>query len=167
IDSLININGVYVDSKSWSKEPTISSFDSMGHVFIFYSNGFFLKDACISCFLSNKTKYNGGGEWGLFSIHGDTIKAQFIEPPGCMSWSKGEIWFEIIDKQTIQLLYIKYYDAITEIEVKNHLSKKNGDISIYKFLPLADIPDYNKCWLIKERWLWCNGLEYEKWKEKK
>jgi hypothetical protein len=170
LDTMININGFFYFKHVLSPEQMTSKVepqDTLYPIFSFYKDGFFVKDFCLECFQSpeNIKRYSNGGDWGLYTVHEDTIKAQFVEPPSGSSWLKGEIWFKIIDKNTIQLLLFKYCDSITFKDILKLKSRKTDNNQLYKFAELNNKPDPNKCWLKREKWIWCNLEKYKEWKK--
>jgi hypothetical protein len=169
IDSLINIDGYYhFPPKSKDKESlgNVKAY----HNCMFFKDGFFVFDVCLECLKSDETIehtdfYKGGGRWGLYKIDGDVIKTYSLNPLGSMSLDLSEIWFKIIDNKTI--LYLQ-----SKSEVPNNqedLIKLDKFSEIYEvygnFKYFEHLPDPNKTWLKKEKWIWCNEPEYKEWKK--
>ncbi len=175
IDTLISIKGFYhlgsTPYASSQSNRNLSS-DSISHCYIFFPNGFFIKEPYIEWLYQTNVPekpeiYNTIGQCGLYTINEDTIKAQFMESPGGMSWEKGEIWFKILDNKTLKQLYLKYRSPISSNEVNHYQIKANeDDFQFYTFTPLSVLPDINKNWIINKKWFWCNESKYLEWKEK-
>lgn len=174
IDSLINCSGYYYSKPSASllqKNTNIQPRDTIAETYIFYKNGFFIKGfSKLFCYQTseNLKKYKdlNGGKWGLYTLSGDTIKAQFVESPSTMSFEKGEWWFKIIDRNTIQLLDFKYRIRLTSEEVKkSQLSKQIDDLPLCKFARIDAMPNPDKSWVKMEKWFWCNKEKYKEWKK--
>lgn len=106
--------------------------------------------------------------WGKYIIDGNIIKGQYILPPGAQTWINTEIWFKIIDSQTIEELYFKYKEKITDQEVKECQEKgiKSGYTSA-KFFPLDSLPNPDKSWLKNQKWFWCNEEDYNEFMKQK
>jgi len=166
LDTLLNINGFYYSVYNLSmdeKNKNIQIHDTIYPSFAFFKNGMYVSNLCVDC-LQNIKIQSIGGEWGLYTLCGDTIKAQFIEPPSSMSFTKGEIWFKIIDKNTVQPLGTKYQTPMKSDDIKQVRNNKQS-IKLCKFTPLYALPDPNKSWIINEKWFWCNEEAYKRWKE--
>ena len=169
IDTLITINGYYemkkpysyygYKDKSYQIDSSISIKDTACNFSIFFSDGFFIHTI--------DTDFNNG-PWGKYIIEGDVIKGQYIGPPGDMSWTNTEIWFQIIDNQTIEMLYFKYRNKITDHEVTEYNEKgiKSGYMPA-KFIPLNTLPNPDENWLKKQKWFWCNEEDYNEYKKSK
>lgn len=161
LDHIIELNGYYSFTSKYIRNvgfPAIQQEDTLLFYCVFFKDGTFLYHYFPSA---------GGGDWGTYVVKNNLVKGQFIEPPGGMSWTKGEAWFQIIDKRTIKQLYFKNKESITEQEViKSHLEGKDEDTSLGKFVPYDNLPDPNKSWLKKREWFWCSKEEYKVWKKK-
>lgn len=102
LDSLINVEGFYyVISKTDSSKAEPE--DSQLRAYIFYTNGF-ATTKHPSGWLQKKIddKYSFFGNYELIY---DTIKVQFLGSPRAMSMGKFEVWFKIIDNNTLRMLY--------------------------------------------------------------
>jgi len=165
IDTLIGVSGFYYkESDERNGVLTKEGFNTIYPVYMFFKNGFFIYNPSIELYTTHSNHENVTGNVGLYVIHGDTIKAQFVEPLYNMSWNKGEVWFKIIDSNTLEALYFKYYDSVTAKEVID-FNKTNNRKSFYKFKPLEVIPNTDKSWIMKEKWFWCNEEDYYRFKK--
>lgn len=125
-------------------------------------NCVFLKDGS---FIYSYFPEAGGGKWGTYILKEDTIKAQFAESPGGMSRQIGQLWFKIIDQETIKFLYLKYGDRIVKQEVFKAQNKINENVSPGIFLDYTNLPDPNQSWIKNKKWFWCDQNEYRAWKK--
>lgn len=107
--------------------------------------------------------YLRGTQWGKYVLDGDTIRAQFIEPPGGMAWSIGQIWFQIVDRKTLKWLAFKYGDPIDVAKIKQY---QNRSVSTGLFHPALIMPDTNKAWIMSRSWFWCDIENFRLWKQK-
>ncbi len=175
LDTLLNFDGFY--HKPYIKyKDTINKIVDRGATYypsyIFYKNGFCTMNPpliWISIEEKNEMPKEGfvnGSVWGLYSISGDTIKAQYIPKPGGMSSKKIEIWFKIVNENTIQRLYFKYRDTITYEEVSKYQQNNIVD-DLMQFVKLDTLPNPYDSWLIKEKWFWCNEEDYKAYMKEK
>lgn len=101
--------------------------------------------------------------WGTYEVDDDTIKAQCINHPPALNpyWYFTEIWYKIIDEETIVEIFHK------SLHFSDSESKSKNDIKLgedkYQFVPLKIKPE-TKFWLKNEKWFWCDEAEYEEWK---
>ena len=93
IESKLSLNGYYVFSRTFIMNL---GFPSVPKVVRDKINFFFAQDGI---FIYNYNVKSQDGFWGRYVVNNDTIKAQFIEDPGGMSWSLNQIWFKIKDRR--------------------------------------------------------------------
>jgi hypothetical protein len=171
IKELINIEGYFE-----MNTPNSSSL-----AFMFYEDGTFLYgffdvdedrrkkgDSNISLYFREIINDNKGQistvfyksfQWGYYQIKGDTIKAQYVNHPASPSptWSAWEVWYKIIDRNTIVEIYHNPIHYMSESDWENwEKNKKQREKTIVpaKFIPVDEKPAPN-CWLKKEDWFWC------------
>ncbi len=155
LNFLIKTNGFY-----------LSNNDSIGHDYMFYDNGF--TNVGSGNFWSNTSSKNDKyGFYGKYNVNKDTLKVQYITSPQGQTTGKIDVWFKIIDKTTLEMIYYgaKQYIKKTDLEEfkLNHFYVKNK-ATIFKFFPLDERPDINKTYIINKKWFWCNENLYKNWK---
>jgi hypothetical protein len=160
LDTKINTKGYYSFTETYTKtaEPITGQKVSSYQV-----NCLFLEDGVFIYYFNPEAL---DGYWGRYAVHNDTIKAQYIEPPRGMSWSKTEISFQIIDRNTIQQLNVQTPVAISQKDSKqNQPSGGRRTISLGKFIIQKNLPNSDKSWLKKREWFWCDKDQYKAWKK--
>lgn len=172
IKELINTNGYYVMST-----PNSSSL-----AFMFYEDGTFLYEFFdmneerrkagnpnISLYFQEIINDNTGKvsssfynwfKWGLYIVEGDTIKAQYVNNPLSISpnWNAWEVWYKVIDRNTIIEIYYKPIHYMSESDKRNWEKNKKQRAKVIvpaKFIAVDEKPSPN-CWLKKEDWFWCD-----------
>ena len=156
----INTKGYYSFTETYTKTVTPITEQKVSSYPI---NCFFFDDGVLIYYFNQEAL---DGYWGRYTMHNDTIKAQYIEPPGGMSWSKTEIWFKIIDRNTIQQLDVDTYVNISHEDSKqNQPSGGRRTISLGKFIIQEKLPNSDKSWLKKREWFWCDKNQYRAWKK--
>jgi len=159
LDSLININGIYyININSVDREAIKHPYDTIYSAYKFFENGFFTINPDTSVFSinveteKNSLFYHYYGKFGCYKLIGDTIKAQFLNPPGSMTWDRAEIWFLIINDNTLKRIY---RGDGKNVDINNFQSKFKNNTCI--LFPIENYPlDIKKTWLIKKKWFWCN-----------
>ena len=149
---LFNINGCY-------KETDNNNFTSY---FMFFEDGSYTHQV----FFDTNNNIIGYSTGGVYQLYGDTIIVQMIDKGvGLTVSSYAEIWFKIIDKNTLKLIYFAMETTTIE-NFKSISYLKPYDLSKYKslyatFIPLDSIPEFNNG-LKRDKFFW----EDEKdWKE--
>jgi len=167
IDTLINVNGYYYFTNGDS-----SRYD--GGSYFFFIDGFF----AYSPFSNPNLTIANNGEikkiektindyfTGVYKIENGTIKAQFSNPPNSMSWAMTELWFKIVDSNT--LMAVRVPDAIIKKEqkIRNTTAYRHQQAYKISFVPMKTLPNPEKSWIKKRKWFWCNDTLYKKWMEK-
>lgn len=158
-ENIINYGGVYRELKKNTKrqyggggyyinhEDTSTSIQNIS----FFKNGL--------CYMHDNTR-------GTYEIIRDTIKTLIIFRSSLMageSWVF-EKWYKIIDKNTIQAVYVRSFSQDCTTSNSNWLDTTNFFPS--KYYPTSDPfsrPDDN--WLINKKWFWKDKEEYKEWKK--
>ena len=151
-NGLFNIKGYY----ALTDKTNYTSY------FMFFEDGSYTHQV----FFDTNNNIIGYSTGGVYQLYGDTIIVQMIDKGvGLTVSSYAEIWFKIIDKNTLELIYF----AMETTTVENYKSisyLKPYDLSKYKslyatFIPLDSIPEFNNG-LKRDKFFW----EDEKdWKE--
>jgi len=151
LDTLININGYYAPSPDgiiqWNGR--ILTKDTLNPNYLFYDNGF-VTNMIDSRYLLENNKVSSmkrrnlfDGDPGGYVLHGDTIKMQFIESPAIRTRGMWEVWFKIIDKNTIERIDTK--------DSPLHPASER----IYIFRPLEVRPNPEDSWIYNKSWFRC------------
>jgi len=119
----------------------------------------------------NKPHISIGYSKGMYWIEGDTIKTRsFGQSGGRLSpWSLHEVWYKIIDRQTLKIIYekplldmdVRYVQTVEEWQ-SNYQAKR----SLVRFHCADSIPSSDYSWLKKEKWIWCNEQDWKDYMEK-
>ncbi len=172
LDTLIHLNGYYSFTVTFDENAKAEGRPAQSAYKInclFLKDGMFIYNVGLPYSKKDSEKRFGfynKGYWGKYIVEGDTIKTQFIEPPGGMSWESGQIWFKILGREKLERLYLKYREPIKQEEViQFQRDSKPKKISPGDFVPYTDLPDPDKSWLKKRKWFWCNSNEYKIWKK--
>jgi hypothetical protein len=159
LDTLLDLSGYYSFGDSYISHKDLDAIPEIiksPYNCYFSSHGDFVGSYSTSA---------GGGLWGSYIIRHDTIMAQFIEPPGGMSWSKGEIWFKIIDKKTLRRIGLSNV-SMTKTDIEDYKLKKAQEYNTLGHLThYSNLPDVNSSWLKKREWFWCDKYQYRKWRK--
>jgi hypothetical protein len=185
IKSLINIEGYYEYEISFK-----NSEDKVQRNLMFFEDGIYCEGFFNTSIYNNSpefkrnldsyfkeiAKYDSLGErsafyelfsWGLFTINLDTIKVQTIERPVKGSsdrfWYAHEIWYKVIDENSIIEIYRKPIHKINESQKNNFDYYQNNMIyGSSKFHPIEKKPKLS-AWIKYEKWFWCSEQDYLKW----
>lgn len=157
LDSLIDINGYYYPISDNINEYPLSP------VYIFYGKGFVYVNPYFEYLIRDKFKNIWFSDVGNYVLYGDTIRIQYITPPGGMSRGIVEIWFKIVNRTTL----LKIYQGSGEEVNPDSLPPLNSYLDKKFVLHSKDIRNNpNKSWIIKRKWFWCDKQAYKKWKNK-
>lgn len=168
IDTLIKIIGYY----SYSERES-SRYD--GKSFIFFKDGFFT----YSPFSDPNMTVKNNGEvkkivkpingyfTGIYKINNDTIKAQFSNPPNAMSWGMTEIWFEIVDNNTLRVINVPDSIISRANQIRNTSTYRLKEEYLVSFKPLSILPNPDDDWIKERKWFWCNDALYKEWQRKR
>lgn len=164
LDALINLEGFYYaigEADSNKNDPEKSQLEA----YIFYTNGFATTKFAVGWLQSDiDDKY---GFFGKYELIYDTIKVQFLSSPRDMLIGKHEVWFKIIDKNTLRMLYYGDGKNVKNSDLENFklnpFYQKHG--TKYVFYPLSKVPDISKTYIINRKWFWCDKEKYKQWKK--
>ena len=181
LEALININGYYVpslDNPTYKWNNRIVPIDTLHLLYVFYNNGFVLKTS-VDCFNENtKVPFfvkRWIGDPGGYVVHGDTIKLQYVnyDPGGQVMWGMAEIWFKIIDRNTIQRIYVPDWIPIDEFTMIDRITSRKMDRRtlqiideddkpidpwyewIFNFRPLEIKINPEDTWIYNKKWFRC------------
>ena len=158
LQSKININGYYSFFETYIANrgtPSVAIKSTFQINFLFMSDGIFIY---------NYNVKSQDGFWGRYVVNNDTIKAQFIEDPGGMSWSLNQIWFKIKDRSHLEQIYYGSPENITSEEIMQYHKRQKeskDEISLGQFVSLDTLPNSDKSWLKKREWFWCDKAKYK------
>ena len=175
LDTLINVNGYYAPSPGitqWNNRTW--AIDTLKPAFVFYDNGFVFETTCIDYLIENKKfSFFWVADPGGYILHGDTIKLQTLDTPGGQSRELGEIWFKIIDRNTIQRIYVPDWIPIDEFTMIDRITSRKmdrrtlqiigGDDNpidpwyewIFNFRPLEIKIKPEDTWIYNKKWFRC------------
>lgn len=175
LDTLINIHGFYTKMVINENEGILGmrhgKFQKLGidtsyFNFVFFNDGIFVGDISapgrsISNYLDQmfngeKTFNDRAFYQGSYSIQGDTIKVQYISPGYSNVWNGYEIWYRIVDKNTIVDFYRKYLGLSASDRTKEAYKPRYYDnANPSRFVFVKNMPE-SSSWLKKEKWFYCN-----------
>ena len=144
IDSLININGYFAK---------VGSSD-----LFFFSDGIFIMtSANTNSYYCDYMKSIASQEKlpfaGIYTIGNKIIKAQFLSPGAAGTYYAFENWYQIIDRNTIKLIYAKNIGLESKYEQRQEKTYK--DEKPFVFVPACDTLPVSNTWLKKQSWSWC------------
>ncbi len=147
LDTLININGYYAAAPGISQwNGRVWANDTLSPAYVFYDSGFVFSTTAIDDFIENKKIILlGMVEPGGYVLCGDTIKFQFVNAPGGQTRDLVEIWFKIIDKNTIERIDAGADNPLQSFAVRTYI-----------FRPLEIKVKPEDTWIYKKSWFRCN-----------
>lgn len=102
---------------------------------------------------------------GSYNIYNDTLKAQFFFIGGFNAgWFGRELWYKIVDSQTIKSIYAYPIPADVSEEQLQQYWYNNDRYSPGHLVPLQKLPS-SDCWLKKEKWFWCDENQWRAYME--
>jgi hypothetical protein len=147
LDTLLSLNGFYYPHRDKTEilDISVKAQDTLYPAYVFSKDGFIQVDPIIGLLIppNNERVTKWRQKWGVYGAYklcGDTIKAQYIDPPGGMTREMGEVWFKIINKNTLLQIF------------PTHPNKLNN-ILIFSGMDIKLNPE--NTWLIKKKWFWC------------
>jgi hypothetical protein len=196
IDGYYSITNTFnepVFSNSFNREIIEYELDSLNGYLMFFEDGTFISGfhdtnperinktkSNMSEYMHEITENNNlgvssyfyeGFSWGRYYISCDTIKGQHVKRPikGSTNsfWYAYEVWFKVIDRNTIIEIYRKPIHIMTDSDWNNfqHGQKKRLT-NPAKFFPVKEIPNSNG-WIKYEKWFWCDENEWSTFMEKR
>lgn len=186
LETKLNINGYFTINDALNSGTSYGTYTNM----IFFRDGMFISGFHNCCDTSsdhigkvipiyldsiNIKRKNGiriypfyeGFVWGYYKLCGDTIKVQHIDRPALGEsrsfWYAYEIWFKILDRNTIKEIYIYPIHKSKDSDISNFNSYKKdwNPVKAY-FRPIDEIPESDG-WLKYEDWFWDNESKYNNW----
>jgi len=164
ISSLININGYYVIEKNitsgYPPKPHTAYF-----YYMFFEDGIYLHNFSIE----NINKPKEYSRWGCYTLSGDTIKTKWacIYPPLSGPPYAFELWYVVIDKNTIKEIFSKPLYKRTQQEMEYYLKNyAYKECQPATFVPIDTLPNSDYCWLKKQKWFWANEENWKLFMEK-
>lgn len=177
LDSLINLKGVYremqiVDNRGMlgtsneGKLYPISKIDTFYHYDFFFKNGLYIGDIAdystestltyVRDCAINGTHVNGGLH-GVYSVDGNIIKVKFINIGGYDNgiWGGAELWYKIVDKNTLVMVYERAFSHNRRSSSKKEYRPvKYSGIRPLKFIPIDTIPK-PYIYFMEKKWFNC------------
>lgn len=107
------------------------------------------------------------GTWGSYITSGDTIKIQTIHPSMSLNdgWTGWEKHFKVVDKSTIQQIYLKPLHHVPDnsIYTEEYYHNLIQNEKPLQFVPAKAIPK-SKNWLMNNKWFWKSEKAYYEYK---
>lgn len=154
LDTLIQIDGYY-NSINCLFDSTISLENTYYFTsrYVFFNNGL-VKVNPYYMYFKDTAYYDRWsdifGDHGLYKIVGDTIKVQYIGAPGGQSRGAATIWFLILSKTRLEIIYRG------DPFVSYPLQKSQSYRDVYLFRPNINQLSKTKSSLLKYKWFWCD-----------
>jgi hypothetical protein len=152
LDALINIKGYYAPDTVIREANKIFAKDTLHPAYIFYDNGLVEGKARVSYYLEHeKLSFfaKRGGSYGRYILHSDTIKLQYVTGPGGQSRGIAEIWFKIIDRNTLQRIETEKKTSRSYVELPYYAEQ------IFIFRPLEIKVKPEETWIYNKSWFRC------------
>lgn len=178
LDTLINTHGFYtqmfvIDNtglSTWKNGKRVEmGIDTSFYSFMFFTDGIFIGDIgypglTVPEYINHctlKGEHVWGSIEGIYTVSGDTIKIKWIGSGGHANnqWYGREIWYKVIDRNTILDFYSKPLVVLREDRKKEEYQPKtylNAEAS--KFVYVPNMPE-SSSWLKKEKWFWCDSVK--------
>ncbi len=174
LDTLINIHGYYSKMEIRDKKGLYGyengkrvelGIDTSFYNIMFYNDGIFIanigfRDSLIEegltqMKLEGRTFSTRSYYQGTYKISGDTIKTQQISSGYSNVWFAWEVWYRIINKNTIQSFYTKHLALLShDYKKQGYQPKFITDSCPAKFVYVENIPESDS-WLKREAWFYC------------
>lgn len=160
IENQININGYYIIHHVF-KDEKIEKESVRTEVLMFLDDGIYIEAPSIDFFMSaskNEQWDSKGFDVGIYSIHNDTIKVEYIyigsTTSGCET-----VMYKIIDSNTLSRVFYGDCDNPPKAFSSSH------SVSTAKFIPYDTIPLIDRIWIKEKDWFWCDKEKYKEWKK--
>ena len=158
------------------KDTSIYYIDTSYHYFMFYEDGIFvynIRDSYydvnkkelvkkdVSLFMKdfienteNSARQFYSNFWGGYIICGDTIRMQSMYKGMSLNsgWHLGEVWYKIIDKNTILCINSFNLPEMSRPKERTHYP--------VVFFPIPEKPKSDRSWILREKWFWCNEEDW-------
>ena len=159
IESQINVNGYYKINYIF-KDERIEKESVRTEVILFLDNGIYIEAPSIDFFfraIKNEQWDSKGFDVGIYSIHNDTIKVEYIyigsTTSGCVT-----VMYKIIDSNTLSKVFYGNCDNPPKAFSSSH------SVSTAKFIPYDTIPLIDRIWIKEKDWFWCDKEKYKEWR---
>lgn len=164
LDSMLNLNGFYLIS---SKDQDKSTMFKKRMEYMFYKNGFSWSGYGGYWLNGSHDKQPKYSRFGIYILAHDTIKVQYMASPQSQPSGKSEVWFRILNRNSIELIYKGKGGDITKDDLANFKSDSfyNKYGFKYGFQPLDRMPYINDTYIINKKWFWCDKEKYKEWKK--
>lgn len=105
--------------------------------------------------------FNSIWKWGIYKVFNDTIKLKWINHPPPLNpyWHAHEIWFKILDNETL----VEIFNGPLINQESAPASSTSFQGKPAKFIPVEQMPKANP-WFKNEEWIWENKGEFMAWK---
>jgi hypothetical protein len=109
-----------------------------------------------------------GYYWGVYKIEKDTLIVHSFRKALSFNdnWSFDERRYEIIDRQTLKLIYMKSLLKSNEQYYRYESPYKVTERNIIDKFVHADSLPSSDCWLKEEKWIWRNESDWKEYMEK-
>ena len=169
IRDLIEIDGYYSSSEYCNKGGTILFEDGTWVAFSFKAD---LSEDEIRANMSKSVnswiedkQIRRGNYWGVYKAERDTvILYEYEKGTFWKGWSLYEYRYKILNRKTIQRIYIKSLLKRDESYYKNESPWREND-SLSIFFPADSLPS-SDCWLKEEKWIWRNEQDWKDYMQK-
>jgi len=162
LDTLLNIDGFfYVKNELNSKlVPDKSNVGYFNPSYVFHNDGFVHDNAYLLLDMKrnkweNFTENFTGASFGRYLLCNDTIKFQYVDPPGGMAQGIAEVWFKIVDKDNIRPIYWGDPDSVSANAINKFLKEGYYRNDIFTFYPMKRKIDPKKTWIYNKKWFRC------------
>ena len=106
--------------------------------------------------------------WGIYKVVMDTIKMQIVQRPRDFmagGWDSSEIWLKVISKDKfVKIKEFGFNQPVPKGLYENEHYYRRVDTSF--FTPLEPVPPFDKSWILKEKWFWCDEIKWREFMDK-
>lgn len=161
IESMLNIDGVYYikNEKTEKVQLDITTSGYFQPCFVFYDRGFVHDNAFL---IANKKRNyfdeRYGARFGSYILCNDTIKLQYVSSPYAMMQGSAEVWFKIVDKEHIRILYWGEPGLGCQKTIDEYSKYGYYKGAIFEFYPYKNKINPEKAWLYQKRWFRCKEM---------
>ena len=105
----------------------------------------------------------GGGCWGMFEVHNDTIVTESFYLGNANSSACGiRETLMVKSPDTLVLLASNIFPPDERHWAQTDKLKPGSD---FYFVPFDQLPDSNKAWIKRKKWFWCDEEEWRQYKK--